>query len=161
MSARPVEPAAPRPCSACPWRTSNHGKPHPDGWYTARNRERLWGGLRRGVSMTCHPTDPDNPVPASQAPVSPSATTHECTGGHVLQQRELHYLDRILRDGGTWADYRRAHPRGLTREGAAELVSRLAFGGLPLVGGAPMSRPNLNEPDVSHPPLDTWGPVSD
>lgn len=50
------------PCAQCPWRTSNQGKRHPDGWYTKANLRRLWAGLRRGERMTCHPTDPANPV---------------------------------------------------------------------------------------------------
>ena len=54
--------AAKSPCQACPWRVENHGKRHPDGWYTKANLRRLWSGIRRGEEMSCHPTDPSNPV---------------------------------------------------------------------------------------------------
>lgn len=42
-----VQPALPRACAGCPWRTANQGVPHVGGWYNARNLRRLWGGLRR------------------------------------------------------------------------------------------------------------------
>ncbi len=59
--------AAPRPCSSCPWLIANHGRPHPDGWNTKRNRDRLWAKLRTGDSMSCHKTDVSNPVPDEAA----------------------------------------------------------------------------------------------
>lgn len=53
-----VRPACALACLACPWRLSNQGRPTPGGWYTRRNLDRLWAGLRRGTRMSCHPTDP-------------------------------------------------------------------------------------------------------
>lgn len=142
-----------RPCAACPWRTENHGRRHPDGWYTAANRKRLWAKLRRGDGMTCHPTDPLNPIPEGARAVPENATTHECAGALILQQRELMYLQ----DEPDLQTYRRNRPLGLTRAGIAEMISRALFGGLPIVGGRAMSKPDLNE-KVSHPPLGEWEP---
>lgn len=138
-----VAPATSVPCGACPWRTSNHGKPHPDGWYTKRNRQRLWAGMRRGEAMTCHPTDPNNPIPEGARPVPEGTTTHECAGALVLQQREAMVLQEVY--GSDLRAYRRARPRGLTRDGIAEIVSRFLFAGTPF-GGLPMAKPDLNEP---------------
>lgn len=147
--ARKVEAACPVPCSACPWRTENHGKPHPDGWYTAKNRERLWAKLRRGEAMTCHPTDPANPIPAGAKPVPEGATTHECAGALVLQQREIEKAGGYVK----LQDYFKENKRGLTKQGVLVLAERLAFGGT--FGGLAMTSTNLNEP-VSHPPLGEW-----
>jgi hypothetical protein len=148
--------SAPDPCIACPWRTANHGRRHPDGWYTAANRDRLWAGLRRGEQMSCHPTDPDNPVSDAAAaagyrPAPEHAQRRECVGAIVLQQREL----MLVQEAPTIAAYRKDRPRGLTREGIARLVERAIFGGTP-IGGPAMPRPDLNG-EVGHGPL-PWTP---
>lgn len=147
----PVAEAINTPCAQCPWRTANHGKRHPDGWYTKANRARLWAQLRRGEAMTCHPTDPENPVPLGARPVPSHVTTRECAGAIILQQREMDTLQRM----DDFKAYRKARPMGLTREGVAEMISRIMFAGMPMIGGRPMPRPNLNEP-VSHDPLGEW-----
>lgn len=147
----PVEEAQLKPCAQCPWRTENHGKRHPGGWYTKANRQRLWARLRRGDSMTCHPTDPTNPVPEGMAPAPEHATTHECAGALILQQRELMYLQ----SAPDLKSYRRSRPSGLTVEGIQELISRALFGGVPMIGGRKMAEPDLNEP-VSHDALGPW-----
>lgn len=151
--AKPVVTSGSSPCAQCPWRTSNHGKRHPDGWYTKANRQRLWAGLRRGDPMTCHPTDPENPVPLGTRAVPETVQTKECAGAIILQQREVWYWQHLFK--GDFQVYRKARPFGLTRDGLAAMVSRLIFGGVPVVGGPAISRPNLNEP-VSHPPLGVW-----
>jgi hypothetical protein len=149
---RRIEPANPTPCSACPWRTENHGKPHPDGWYTARNRDRLWSKLRRGDGMTCHPTDPENPCSTGSA-VPEDATTHECAGALILLQRELKKIEAI--PGSDLKRYMKENPRGLTRSGIGSLLNQLMFGGL---YGHVMPSLDLNAP-VSHPPLGAWDPA--
>jgi hypothetical protein len=146
----PVVPVA-DPCRACPWRAENHGKRHPDGWYSKANRARLWSGLRRGEGMSCHPTDPANPVSeqaerAGYKAAPEHAEVRECVGALVLQQREM----QLLNDLGSIAEYRRERPRGLTAEGIARLVERLVFGGA--FGSRPMPRPDLNA-EVGHDPL--------
>ena len=148
---RKVEPANPSPCSACPWRTENHGKPHPDGWYTARNRDRLWSKLRRGDGMTCHPTDPENPC-STGVTVPEGVTTHECSGALILQQREIKKIEAL--PGSDLKRYIQENPRGLTKTGIAQLIERIVFGGL---NGNAMPLLDLNEA-VSHQPLGVWDP---
>lgn len=149
----PLSPSDASPCAGCPWRTTNHGKRHPDGWYTRRNQDRLWAGLRNGSAMSCHPTDSGNEVsPAAQAkgyrPAPEGAQVLECRGGVILQQRELHLLGEVY--GAEYAPYRQARPGGLTRAGVGALVMRLAFGGVPIIGGTPMGRPDLDAPVGHH-----------
>lgn len=146
-----VHPAAPSPCDACPWRIANHGQRHPDGWYTARNRDRLWAKLRRGDSMSCHPTDPRNPVPEGHRAAPEDAKTRECAGALILQQREWMLFQE--EHAGDVAGYRRARPRGLTREGLMAIAAR----SIRWPGDVEMSTPDLNQP-VSHPPLGAWTP---
>lgn len=105
--------------------------------------------MRRGDTMTCHPTD-HAMTQATGGRVPESVQTHECTGAIILIQRELQYLQ----ESPDYRTYRQAHPRGLTRDGAAEMISRLLFGG---VMAASTARPNLNELDIQHPTeLGTW-----
>lgn len=152
---------SPVACKACPWRLANQGKRHPDGWYTKRNLARLWAGLRRGGNMSCHPTDPRNPV-SDQAqargyhPAPDHAEVRECVGSLVLRQREVTLLDRDHK--GDPARYRAARPRGLTRDGIASVIERLLFGGT-IIGGAPMPLPDLNDPDIGYGPLGNWTPL--
>jgi hypothetical protein len=161
--------AARKPCANCPWRLSNQGKRHPSGWYTKRNLRRLWQGLKRGEAMSCHPTDPNNPVgpedeAAGHRPAPEGMDPRECAGALVLVQREVEVFQAVARQrdeeepgakDGLRA-YRRLRPRGMTQEGLAEVVSRVLFGGTPF-GGADMTTPDLNDADIGHPDL-TWPP---
>lgn len=152
--------AATSPCGACPWRTANHGRRHPDGWYTKANVRRLWSGMRRGEMMTCHPTDPRNPVPAGQKPAPANAVTRECAGAHLLIQREMQLIEglaKVAPEGQGWAIYRRRRPRGLTREGLLGYLERVMFGGQhPVISGgvnAPTAQDvdlpcSINDPDA-------------
>lgn len=145
------------PCGSCPWLTVNHGKRHPDGWYTKANRDRLWSKLRRGEPMSCHRTDPANPVsePAQAAGYRPApehAQARECAGALILQQREMQHVSDLQAD---LPAYRKLSPRGLTLDGIQRLLGRLVLGGTPLA--LAMAKPNLNEP-VSHDPLPAWQP---
>lgn len=146
MPAPPVTPTSTQPCRQCPWLIENHGKRHPDGWYRKANRARLWAGLRRGEAMSCHPTDPANPVSlraqaAGSRPAPAHAEVRECIGALILQQREM----QLAGEHPRFATYQRARARGLTRTGLARLLERYLLGGTPL-GGRAMSRPNLNTP---------------
>lgn len=149
------------PCVHCPFRLSNQGTRHPDGWYTKANLGRLWAKLRRGDDMSCHPTDPSNPVSeraqaAGYKPAPAGSEVMECIGAHIVRQREFVLLtdeyDADIRR------YRAARPFGLTRDGIAALVARAMFGGIPMISGRKMPLPNLNEPDVGHTPLGEWKP---
>lgn len=143
------------PCAACPWRTENHGKRHPDGWYSNKNLRRLWAGLRTGERMTCHPTDPRNPVPDGHRAAPEGTTTRECYGAQVLIQRELQRVsDALTPDGAKWSDYSRSHPRGLTRDGAAaHISSHIAFPGELVV-----THVDLNTTGISAPGVEPWEP---
>lgn len=157
------------PCQACPWRESNQGKRHPDGWYTKANLARLWAKLRKGENMACHPTDRGNPVSdralaAGYRPAGEHAQARECMGSVILQQREFVYLQ-----GDCGVDlklYRREHPRGLTKRGVLAMVDRAMFGDVAdsvreVMGheggiSQAMPKPDLNCADVHYPPLGHW-----
>lgn len=151
----PILPAAPQPCNACPWRVANQGKRHAGSWYGKRNLARLWAGMRRGESMSCHPTDPNmnSPDIAGGGPgtTPDDATAMECAGSLIVKQREFMYLQHDY--AADIPTYRAARPKGLTRHGIAALLERLVFGG---ALGLRMTTPNLNLPDVQYPPLGQW-----
>lgn len=124
--------AAQSPCVGCPWLTANHGrKPDPDGWYTAANLKRLWAGLRTGEApgMSCHPTDPRNPVsPAQAAAGGKAAPEHsvmrECAGSVIVQQREMQRFQNV---DGDFTAYRRGNPLAMTRHALFAFGMRLAI----------------------------------
>jgi hypothetical protein len=138
-----------QPCRGCPWFAENHGKPHPDGWYTKRNLAGLWKGLRRGESMSCHPTDPTNPVSdKAQAkgyrPAPDGAKVRRCAGAEILQQRELQIVNDLARtEAKALQAYRRLRPGGLTADGIARLIERAVFGAM---SGDELLTVNLNAP---------------
>lgn len=136
------------PCRHCPWLTTNHRRRHPDGWFTKANRARLWAKLRTGDSMSCHPTDPNNPVSeravaAGYRPAPATARTRECMGALILQQREFMVWQDV--HGGDHAAYRKGRPGALTLGALARIAQRFLFGGVP-TGPAAMPKPNLNAP---------------
>ncbi|MCM0619801.1 hypothetical protein [Nocardioides bruguierae] len=125
-----VREATKSPCQACPWLTANQGKHTPDGWYTKANLRRLWAGLRTGEApgMTCHPTDPDNPVSeagiAAGLKAAPEgAVTRECAGSIILQQREVDLFQRV---DGDFATYRSGRPGAMTRVALFGFAMRMA-----------------------------------
>lgn len=141
--------AAPKPCSSCPWLIANHGMPHPGGWFTKKNRARLWAKLREGDSMSCHKTDVENPVPAGCPAPKEGSVARECTGALILQQREM----MNFQETKNLKAYRASHPSGLKPIGLRAIVERYMLGGV--LGVLRMSRPNLGEP-VGHDGLN-WG----
>lgn len=155
-----IAPACATPCAACPWRTANHGRRHPDGWYTKTNRDRLWAGMRRGARMSCHPTDPENPVPEGAREVPADVVTRECAGVLVLIQREMAVIDQIADDAAHGQEiarrYRQLRPRGLTLEGITSNIHRIMLsridGGLERFGALPMTKVDLDL-EVGHDPL--------
>jgi hypothetical protein len=145
---RKVGGAMSRACAQCPWRKSNQGKSHPDGWYTKKNLQRLWAGMRTGEApgMTCHPTDPNNPTPKGWKDVPKEAETKECAGALLLVTRELKLLEKDV-DG-----YRKMKRKGLNKFGLHFwAMVRCHFAGTP-VGGPPI--PVIDEdPDIYYEPL--------
>lgn len=149
--ARNVTTCAPRACAHCPWRVSNQGKRHPGHWYTLANLRRLWTGLRTGEApgMTCHPTDPNNPVPEGCPSVPEGAETRECTGALLLVTRELKLLEKL-----DVKPYLKQRGRiGLSRDGLVHWVmGRCKLGGTIMGTGAKI--PLIDEdPDVQYGPL--------
>lgn len=148
-TAKAVATATPTPCSACPWRKSNHGKPTPHGalqygWYTKANRRRLWQGLRTGNApgMTCHPTDARNPLLPGAKPVPDTTTPRECAGALLLIIRELRLLEADTKG------YFKANPTGLTKYGMQWwALSRSVFAGTPM-GGPPIP-PIAEDSDIA------------
>ena len=108
-----------RLCEQCPWRKSNHGKRHKDGFYTKKNLRRLWAEIKRGDGIqTCHLTDPSHPMHVTAgAPIT--ATPHECAGSLALVARELNKLQDLIEEGheDAYKVYKKQNPRGLSREG--------------------------------------------
>ncbi len=98
--------------------------------------------------MSCHPTDPANPVPDGWREVPVDTVTRECRGYQILVMREMSILERIIvfmgdhRINGAAAHkiYRKLRRRGLTTEGAVALVERKLF------GGGPPEPIDLNQP---------------
>lgn len=103
--------------------------------------------------MSCHPTDPSNPVPEGARPVPEGTIVRECAGAQVLIQRELDRVGRALRrDGGTIADYRAENPKGLTLAGAhGHMAAHITF-----PGDLPITLMDLGQPDVGHRDLAPW-----
>ena len=133
-----------KPCSNCPWRKSNQGKPHPHGWYSVKNLRRLWSGLRtsRAPGMTCHPTDPNNDVPEGCRAAPEGSEAKECAGALLLVQRELGMLEKDLK-----GYLKTRGRRGLTKEGVAWWgISRGALAGT-MMGGDKMPRIE-DDPDI-------------
>jgi hypothetical protein len=89
------EKPTPRVCATCPWRTANHGKPHPAKWYSIANLRRLWNGLRtaKAPGMICHSTDPKNVEYGGDAPVKPGHEM-ECGGALYLL---IQNIERVRR----------------------------------------------------------------
>lgn len=148
---RTVSTCSPRACAHCPWRESNQGKRHPGHYYTLANLKRLWNGLRSGEApgMTCHPTDPNNPVPEGCPSVPDGVETRECTGALLLVTRELKLIEKT----GDFKEYRRLRRAGLSREGIIHwALGRCKLGGTIMGTGAKI--PLIEEDsDVQYGPL--------
>lgn len=157
--------ACAQPCSACPWRTENQGKPNAHGFYTKGNLRRLWNGLKRGERMTCHPTDPEMAEFEGYEKTADRERTHECAGAQTLVQRELAYFGQAAKDveagredGPAFSLYkRRRGPAAMTRAGLAEHVSAALFGGTPFA--LEVRRVNIADERVSYGPLGTFDPA--
>lgn len=146
--------AVEKPCSACPWRKSNSRKKvktkdMPYGWYSQKNLDRLWSGLRTGEApgMTCHPTDGSNPLPEGMEPPKETIEKRECAGALLLVQRELKLIEEL---GPKEYLKRSKARRGLTKDGITWwAMGRCAFAGTPL-GGDPMIKIE-EDPDIERP----------
>jgi hypothetical protein len=159
--------AAPQACAHCPWRLANQGTPHPHGFYTKRNLARLWAGLRSGEApgMTCHPTDPRMAEFEGYEENAERDVTLECRGAIVLVVREVMRFQAICHQveagdlaGPALRAYRQQAPKGLTRDGLAEAVSRFLLGATPLAREIQCDSRQVNDEAIGYPPLGEWDP---
>ena len=150
-----VRQAAQSPCRGCPWRLANQGQRHQHGFYCQANLARLWARLRRGERMTCHPTDPRMAEFEGYERAAGAKFTTECAGALILQQREVDTFQRLIKAGGTLADYRQRRPRGMARGGCLRIGSRRLVG---VPGAVPMTAMNLDTPGIGHELLGEWTP---
>lgn len=120
-----------RVCDSCPWLKSNHGKPHPAGWYKTANLVRLWNGLRtaRAPGMVCHSSDPQSAEYGSTKTVHPDVKPRECAGALILVIRHCNEAGKTAH----LSCYQTLHKRPLTRAGLRHWVERYIFGGIPAV----------------------------
>ena len=136
-----------RMCEQCPWRRSNHGKRHKDGFYTKKNLRRLWAEIKSGGgAQTCHLTDPSHPMHvAAGAPLT--ATPHECAGSLALVSREIEKLEALIAEGheDAYKVYRKQNPRGLTQEGFFYWIIRIQDIGNVVTHGVPTINKRLVE----------------
>jgi hypothetical protein len=112
-------------CATCPWLKQNHGKPHPQKWYTTTNLKRLWNGIRRGEGMICHATDPQSIEYGGKG----AQAGHErmCIGSLVLVIRSLRRLEH-----GDLKAYRAGVGLRMTKPGMLEWAGRIMMAGTPL-----------------------------
>jgi len=145
-----------KPCAQCPWRTANQGKRHFGSFYTKANLRRLWNQIRGGGSaQSCHLTDPSHPDHI-KAGAKGTSEAVECPGSVIVIKREL----RKMADGNgtiddvTLAQYKKTRKRGLTKTGILYwVVSRIQFGGVPVVGNAKLPEVDDEDPEIGLPPF--------
>ena len=119
VAIREASSSAGDPCAECPWRTANHGKRHPGGFYRKDNLRRLWNQIRKGGGVqTCHPTDPGHPDHQEYAGAREGSTAQECMGSIVLITRELRHAARLSGSETT------VEPEGATKYLAENRVRR-------------------------------------
>ena len=121
----------------------------------------MWSGIRRGEDMSCHPTDPSNPVSErAQEKGYRAAPEHaqvrECAGAVILAQREMQVASDLADaqpDADLGALYAQHRPGGMTREGLLSWFARLVT----WPGDVPMRRDhNLHEPVATADPRLEW-----
>lgn len=142
------------PCEQCPWRTSNQGKRHPNGFYTKANLRRLWNQIRGGgTAQSCHLTDPSHPDHIA-AGASPNAKAKECPGSVILILREI----RKMSTGMTISDqsmkkYLKIRRKGITARGVLYWVfSRYVHGKVPILGEGVLPEVDEHDQAIGLPP---------
>lgn len=83
-----------------------------------------------------------------------TATTHECAGALILQQREFMEFSEISKNPATenaLREYRKRRPLGMTADGLRALAGRAIFS---WPGEVEMSRPELSDEDVGYTAID-------
>lgn len=104
------------PCSTCPFRRKNFGKPNPEGfdpkraeaerggrffdWYSEANLRRLWTkGLRHGEAMICHATDPGAAAYGGK-PAAPGCE-RLCVGALAVVFLHAKFVENFLNENPT------------------------------------------------------------
>jgi len=141
-------------CAQCPWRLSNQGKPHQNGFYTKKNLKRLWNQIRGGGgAQSCHLTDPRHPDHIA-AGCPKNAAVQECPGSVILIMREL---ERMADKKGVVSDaslerYLKTRRLGLKRLGILYwVVQRIQLAGVPIVGGAKLPDVDVADREIGLP----------
>lgn len=150
------------PCHECPWRVSNQERPVPEkyaGGFTRTERANLWSALRDGNYRTaCHLTiadrekfphggDPEWSDMGYQ-PVPEQAQLRECAGAVLAALREM----RRLAEAGSWEEYRRQYPKGLTETAAVLWALRLQ--GREVPGRPPLRTVSVGDGEIIDPATD-------
>ncbi|MDA4131846.1 MAG: hypothetical protein OK454_01795 [Thaumarchaeota archaeon] len=143
-----------KPCQQCPWRLANQGKKHKHAFYTKANLRRLWGQIRRGGgAQSCHLTDPSHPDHID-AGAKPGAKAQECPGSVIVVLREVTKMaegNEVTNDGvKKYLAMRKKN--GLTKRGILFwVVSRIQFGGVPMIGGLKLPEVDVTDKEIGLP----------
>lgn len=140
------------PCAQCPWRKSNHGKPHKFGFYTKANLRRLWNQIRGGGKpQSCHLTDPSHPDHGAK----PSAKAQECPGAVIIVLREVGKMaddKKLINSDGVSRYLRERKKFGLKKSGVLYwVVERIQMAGVPFLGGEKLPEVNDDDPEIGLP----------
>lgn len=143
-----------RPCAQCPWRLANQGKRHKHSFYTKANLRRLWNQLRGGGGeQSCHLTDPSHPDHID-AGAKPGAKAQECPGSVIVVLREVQKMTAgsAVTNNGVKKYLMMRKKNGLTKQGVLFwVVSRIQFGGVPMIGGAKLPEVDVTDPEIGLP----------
>lgn len=105
-----TKPESARPCATCPFLRVNCGKPNPDGWeaaperdgfdrhdwYSPKNLRRVWDGIRRdGATLQCHCTVDDHAPYVGKT--AKAGRVRLCAGSIWLASRHVSAFGEILR----------------------------------------------------------------
>lgn len=150
-------PATASPCADCPWRREHHGKRTHGEWYTKANLKRLWGGLKHGTPMTCHPTDPRVEHPHGK-PAAAAGHTRLCAGALILVQRSLDAFGAACEApeagarNGLRVYRQRAKPgQPMSRDGLIAWSWMVSLGRTDLIGGVSLPRALDGQDDIGVP----------
>lgn len=121
-----------RVCATCPWRKANQENPPanlPKEWYTRKNLDRLWNGVRTGKTPNhiCHALDPD--AKDYGGPEKSGGVKQVCAGMTFLLIQEVNAMNAA----GTLKGYQEAREKPLSKRGALVVLEQSVFGGYPTV----------------------------
>jgi hypothetical protein len=129
---RSVRPAALQCCGECPYKKENFGREHPERQYTAQGITSKWRGTSQdGGVFGCHMFDAeliaydDEIERLGYRAAADIGGRRECSGMAAMIGRELRIADRVKREGGSFEDYRKERPLGLSHEALQLHMARL------------------------------------